>query len=218
MKTAKKLLRKAKADGRDPFLALLCYRNTPSESMGTSPAQRFLGRRTKTLLPTTSELLKPYGIPIENTKERRKIAQANQAHYYNQHAKDLQTLEEGDVVRMRPFQLGKETWDRAVVRKSLDERAYEIEANDHTYRRNRVDLKKTAESVSPHDYESVPTTPDKPPMESSTANLPKEDIPLSAGTTASSPGTLQSGPVPGPAERPKRTLREPTRFKDFIKY
>ena len=29
VKTAKKLLRKAKADGRDPFFALLCYRNTP---------------------------------------------------------------------------------------------------------------------------------------------------------------------------------------------
>ena len=120
------------------------------------------------------------------------------------------------MVRMRPFQLGKETWDRSVVKKRFDERSYEIEANEHTYRRNRVNLKITAEGVSPHDYETVPTTPEKPPMKSSTANLPKEAIPLSAGTTASPPGTPQSGPVPGPAERSKRTLKEPTRFKDFI--
>ena len=43
VKEAKYLLRKAKATG-DLFLAVLAQRNTPTESMGTSPAQRLLGR------------------------------------------------------------------------------------------------------------------------------------------------------------------------------
>jgi transposase InsO family protein len=145
VKTAKKLLRKAKQDGQDPFLALLAHRNTPSESLGTSPAQRFFGRRTRTLLPVTSELLRPQGFDPESTKERRRISQAKQAHYYNKHAKDLDALEEGDIVRMRPFQLSKKTWDKALVKRRLDDRSYEVEYNDTTYRRNRVDLKKTQE-------------------------------------------------------------------------
>ena len=54
VKTAKSILRKNK-DG-DQFLALLNYRNTPSQSTGTSPAQRFFNRRTRTLLPTCETL------------------------------------------------------------------------------------------------------------------------------------------------------------------
>ena len=207
VKTAKKLLCKAKADGCDPFLALLAHRYTPSESMGTSPAQRFLGRCTKTLLPATSELLKPHGTHVESTKERRKIAQAKQAHYYNRHAKDLEELEEGDVVRMRPFQLGKKTWDKALVKKRLDERSYEIEANDTTYRRNRVDIKKTTESIAPPECGDLSTTPPE---------APTADEPM--GDPAPSCSTPEPGPTPALAERPKRITREPARFKDFVKY
>ena len=43
----------------DPYLALLDLRNTPTQSMGTSPAQRLLNRRTKTLLPTKDSILVP---------------------------------------------------------------------------------------------------------------------------------------------------------------
>ncbi|KAK7891393.1 hypothetical protein WMY93_023356 [Mugilogobius chulae] len=46
VKTAKRLLYKAKASGQDPYLALLDHRNTPSQGLDTSPAQRLLSRRT----------------------------------------------------------------------------------------------------------------------------------------------------------------------------
>ena len=58
LKTAKNLLKKSKAAGTDFYLALLAGRNTPSEGLESSPAQRMLGRRTRTLIPTTS------GLPI----------------------------------------------------------------------------------------------------------------------------------------------------------
>ena len=53
VQTAKKLLLKAKEDNKDPYLALLDYRNTPRNDTLGSPAQRLMGRRTKTLLPTS---------------------------------------------------------------------------------------------------------------------------------------------------------------------
>ena len=43
VKEAKRLLRKAKETKGDLNLAELAQRNTPTESMGTSPAQRLLG-------------------------------------------------------------------------------------------------------------------------------------------------------------------------------
>ena len=57
MKDAKRLLRKEKETGGDLYLAVLALRNTPTEAMDTSPTQRLLGRRCKTQLPTTTELL-----------------------------------------------------------------------------------------------------------------------------------------------------------------
>ena len=59
VKTAKKILKKAQADKRDPYLALLAWRNTPTEGLNSSPVQRLMGRRTRTPLPTSANLLKP---------------------------------------------------------------------------------------------------------------------------------------------------------------
>ena len=53
----KRLFTKCKEDGVAKFLALLDWRNTPSEGMGTSPAQRLMGRRCKTLFPMAAPLL-----------------------------------------------------------------------------------------------------------------------------------------------------------------
>ena len=57
VKTCKGLLLKAKEDKRDPLLAILSWRNTPSEGFSTSPVQRLMGRRMHTLLPTAEKLL-----------------------------------------------------------------------------------------------------------------------------------------------------------------
>lgn len=54
VQTIKRLLKKSK----DPYMALLEYRNTQIDEIGLSPAQMFLGRRLKTTIPTTLPLLK----------------------------------------------------------------------------------------------------------------------------------------------------------------
>nr|XP_054753936.1 uncharacterized protein K02A2.6-like [Lytechinus pictus] len=53
VKVAKSLLKKAKTAGSDPYLSLLAFRNTPTPGMGSSPIQRIMNRRTRTVLPTT---------------------------------------------------------------------------------------------------------------------------------------------------------------------
>ena len=59
VQTAENILKKAKDEGKDFQLGLLAYRNAPIEEIGLSPAQMFMGRRTRTQLPTTPVLLEP---------------------------------------------------------------------------------------------------------------------------------------------------------------
>ena len=50
-------MKKAKDSLSDPYLALLDFRNTPTQGMKQSPVQRLMNRRSQTLLP--DKLLKP---------------------------------------------------------------------------------------------------------------------------------------------------------------
>ena len=59
VKTIKQLFKKCSESGESEYLALLNWRNTPTEGMGTSPAQRFFGRCCKTRLPLVIKLLEP---------------------------------------------------------------------------------------------------------------------------------------------------------------
>ena len=88
--TAGNLLKNSKTAGTDFYLALLAWRNTPSEGLESSPAQRMFGRRTRTLIPTTSELLKPKIVEdVQRKLLRRKRLQAK---HYNISAKELPPL------------------------------------------------------------------------------------------------------------------------------
>jgi hypothetical protein len=145
VKTAKKLIKKATKANSDIYLAILDHRNTPQQGTMTSPAQILMNRRTKTLLPTAASLLRPtttYDPTLKRmSKERQKV-------YYDVKAKDLDPLQEGEVVRMKPHQKGQNEWRKAVVTKRLDERSYDVETENRTYRRNRVELKPVKTPIS----------------------------------------------------------------------
>ena len=79
VKTAKNLMIKARDAGTDPHLAFLDYRNTPTQGMHTSPAQRLMNRRTRTLLPTA--LLKPEVVLESRTRAELQRRQEVQAKY-----------------------------------------------------------------------------------------------------------------------------------------
>lgn len=143
VKMAQNMIKKARLAGKDPNLPLLDYRNTPSEGLGSSPAQRLFSRKTKTLIPTSSKLLVPeaaHGVP-HKLKERR----AKQAFYYDRVAKELDRLKPGDVVHVKLSPDSKE-WTKAAVDKEVDIRSYQVRTEDgRIYRRNRRYLKHTRE-------------------------------------------------------------------------
>ncbi|KAK2564109.1 hypothetical protein P5673_012335 [Acropora cervicornis] len=142
VKTAKNLLRKALSARTDPHIAILDYRNTPTQGMESSPAQRLMNRRTRTLLPTMKTLLQPRAPQSERDVQQLNRRQFQQCKYYNQHARDLPPLKEGDVVRMKPFHLGSKEWKKGTIASKLDERSYMVETPDgDTYRRNRYHLR-----------------------------------------------------------------------------
>ena len=107
VKKAKRILRKSKKSNSDAFLALLDQHNTPTQDICSSPVQRLMDRRTRTILPTAASLLQPRSINPEQERGRMKEQLAKQLEYYNRNAHDLPALEEGDVVRMQPFKLGQ---------------------------------------------------------------------------------------------------------------
>ena len=98
VKTAKNLMKKSASTSSDFHLALLDWRNTPTEGMKSSPAQRMFGRHTRTLLPPSKKLLKPQ--LVTDVRERRLQRKEVQTRYYNQNVKELPSLIKGDDVCM----------------------------------------------------------------------------------------------------------------------
>ena len=200
VKTAKQLLRKSS----EIHLALLDHRNTPSQGTSTSPAQRPMSRRTKTLLPTTEALLKPQVPDVDEQRQLLRQQQLKQAQYYNKTARDLLKLEIGDVVRMKPIKKHERKWHKATVTSKKDDRSYEVETPEGgIYRRNRFHLRKTRESPPPKPVE--PATPEDQP-----ADLPQpSELPASAP-----PQTVPASAEPN--SRPIRNRRPPSYLKDYV--
>ena len=102
VQTAKRILKKAAADNKDPFDGLLKYRNTPFDDLGVSPAQLLMSRRTRTQLLTHRHLLLPRPVDpnqvVKTLKHRQSVSKKN----YDSHSRDLPPLQVGDKVRIRP--------------------------------------------------------------------------------------------------------------------
>ena len=151
VQTAKNLIKKAMQEGKDPYLALLEYRNTPnSDSLG-SPAQRLMGRRTKSIVPMTEELLKPKVIDPKIVQQQLKQNKQRQKYYYDVHTKSLPKLLVGDDVLIQMN--GK--WRPAKVSGVRQDtpRSYDVTTPEgQTYRRNRRHLKKVCNNTDLDTY------------------------------------------------------------------
>ena len=182
------MLKKAKDSGRDPYLSLLDWRNTPSEGFGYSPAQRLLCRRTRTLIPTAKSLLKP-AIP-RGIDRKLSVQKSKQAYYYNEGAKELPELKEGDVVRIKPLKPTekRKPWTRASVEGKVDIRSYKVRTEDgRLFRRNRKHLRRSTEQPEASTTSSSTQCPKiEPVVTQQPAASPKtgaKDIPTGSPTT-----------------------------------
>ena len=95
LRTVKNSLAKVAKAEQDPYLVLLDWRNTPTETLNSSPVQRLFGRRTKTRLPTSIQLLKPK-LP-EEVSQKLKLQKTKESLYCNKGANELEDLHPGDM-------------------------------------------------------------------------------------------------------------------------
>ncbi|CAC5411163.1 unnamed protein product [Mytilus coruscus] len=86
------MLSKSKQDGKDPYIAMLKYRNTPLENLD-SPAQLLMNRRLRTTIPTIKNRLKPKCGNLKNTQRKMKQQKMNQKQYYDKSSKPLPELQ-----------------------------------------------------------------------------------------------------------------------------
>ena len=139
----KNLLIKAKKDGRDPYLSLLEYRNTPIDDIA-SPPQLLISRRLRTRIPTTASQLQPRIIDDNNVTMMRHFKQQRQKTHYDQHAKSLPQIQKGDRIRIRMKGLWK---PGIIVDKAETPRSFRIRTDDGgEHRRNRRMIIKSEES------------------------------------------------------------------------
>ncbi|UYV74104.1 hypothetical protein LAZ67_11002126, partial [Cordylochernes scorpioides] len=143
---AKNILRKCKQSGDDIQVALLNYRNTPREDMG-SPAQRLLSRRTKTILPISKELLRPciqkyVTLKLRRYRNKRKF-------YYDKGSRDEPTFKIGQEVYLRE---NRRNWKPATIVREDGPRSYTVQNNKGLYRRNQSHI---TTNQSQRDHESI---------------------------------------------------------------
>ena len=165
VKIAKHMMKKCAKSGEDHYLGLLNIRNTIQEGLDYSPAQRLFGRRTKTIIPTTSELLQPKYTDYQKAKmqlEDKKVTTAGRF----AGKRTLKPLNIGDTVRMQPIDSSKSEWKEATVSKKLKSRTYEVkDVKGHVFKRNRQHLRKFQKFDRKHENGEDEKT-DKPKMSS----------------------------------------------------
>ena len=168
-------------------------RNTPSEQIGLSPAQRLFGRRTRTTLPTHESLLQPTHVKAEDVRQKLKERQDRQMYYYNRHTKDLKPLKIGETVRIQP-ERKNELWKKATVTSETSIRGYTVTTEDgRNYKRNRRHLKRTTEPCNHPDTADDPPEPTRPTAAEEVQPLP------------AAPPRVQTPPRPRTQVQPRTT-------------
>jgi transposase InsO family protein len=203
VKTVKRLFKKCKESGQSEFLALLDWRNTPTEGVGTSPAQRLMGRRCKTLLPIAGTLLKPQSNPEEDARAIMGMKKRQQ-YYYDRNTKERQPIATGETVRMKLP--GQERWSAGTCTQQVDSRSYMVKVGDNKYRRNRKQIVQSQEPPILEMPEAV--------EETNAPNHPRQATPA---TEVNNKKTPDSVPTHSPGlRRSARQHKTPAWQSDYV--
>ena len=218
VKVAKNLFKKAIKDGKDPWSALLDYRNTPTEGMKSSPALRLMSRRTRTLLPTATSL--PHPKVVEGVEDQIKQKKQKAKYYHDRTAKLLPEIEVGQEVRVAPTERSK-PWKSATCVQKLSDRSYLVRSSKETVRRNRQSLKPTSPPKPAKSYPMPPshaaeeTVQIAPGAESITCTSPStQQTPTETHSSTSSQEHVPVAPV---TRTRTRVIKPPSRYQDFVK-
>lgn len=207
VKIAKYLVKKTRRESQDLWLGLLEWRNTPTQGMDTSPSQRLMSRRTRTLLPMVKKLLKPE-VPT-NVMEKLILKKRKYKVNYDKTARHLPDLDVGVGVMVRnpsnKLHL-KPKWVPGHIVNKESSRSYTVKMGGNEYRRNREFLKRTEITPAIVSERKVSTPP--------RLNTPT----LSDTCQNTISGHGQESINPSPQETPKRTTRSGRTVKTPARY
>ena len=115
------------------YPALLEWGRTTTEGFGTIPAQRFMGRCSKTLLPTRNTLLKPKFETREDVQALSKLKSANNGNLMKP------IIPCGTVLTKISV---KTTWHPCTCTGSLGSRSFMVRVGSRSYRRGTGETSK----------------------------------------------------------------------------
>ena len=193
VQTAKKILTKAKEDGKNPLLALLEYRCTPVDGL-RSPAEILYGRQLRSILPSANHHLQQNLPNMPQIIRRRQVMQDRQKGYYDRSARPLKPLHAEDQVHL---QMNNKWQQGKIIGMADTPRSYVVETHDGgTYRRNRRFIRKDAEK------QNNPSKPPEQPPSTPTSHVETPAEPSLPATAGNAPGviTTRAGRV---VRRPK---------------
>ena len=193
VKIAKSLLQKAKRDGRDIWLCLLEWRNVPTQGLDSSPCQRLMSRRTRSLLPVSNFLLKPKVIDDSRFMDKK---YKRMKRFYDRTSKSLRDLIPGELIRM--YHPGNKRWLLGKCIKMVAPRSYVVEVNGVRYRRNRSFLRTTREESTMYDSYV---------WDLSVPNVPAPCTPASSSVENNQAGLRRTR---------TRVVKTPQRFRDYV--
>ncbi|XP_058827654.1 uncharacterized protein LOC131687581 [Topomyia yanbarensis] len=232
IKIAKNIIKKALKDGKDIWLALLDWRNTPQLD-GYTPSQKAMGRKTRSILPVTSCQLQLQMVDTQRVRDGIELRKVKSKFYHDRKAQELPTLVKGQEVfiQLKPEKTSE--WTRGKITEVLNDRDYQVSVNGGIYRRNRKYLR-DAYSTTPSDetvlQQSGKQNDDKlnaftnisEDSWNPVSSTPKPENRTSPANSSIQPrmpqSTTQKSPPENPSydkERPHRTVRRPIRFDDY---
>ena len=228
VKSVKSLIKKCKETGDDVYLALLDLRNVPRDDTLGSPAQRLMGRRTRTRLPTSEALLRPASKDTCTVHDRLGKYREKQKEYYDRGSKMLPSIREDNAVRIRTPQ----GWKPAeYVREHDSPNSHIVRAGDQarSFRRNRSDLLITSEK--PHQITAeLPQTPITRSIQRQTpppANATRHETPATTAPEAAPTNAIAAQPSEEPPTHNKSTTsvtrsgritQRPQWHKDYVRW
>jgi transposase InsO family protein len=137
VQTAKKMLSQ-----KDPWLALMVYRDTPISATGASPSQLMMGRHLRTTLPVPTSTLEPAWPDRETILAKDQSYKSHTAQYHNQRSgvQPLPPLQPGDPVLVKTDD--QKGWsEKGIVQGEAETpRSYQVETKSGVVRRNRRHL------------------------------------------------------------------------------
>ena len=168
VKVVRGLLTKAELGKKPLWLLLLAQRNTPSKGMNSSPTQRLMSRRTRTLLPAPRKAYFP-----EVAEEVRELLHRRKQQ--NKRVKDrkvrpLPELLIGQPIRAKAHpQYNRDPWVPATVTAKVNHRSWLVNFPGKGNRvRNRVHIKETTETPATQQPSGVCEVPPQ------TAQMPQD--------------------------------------------